>query len=88
MSAPAQLFTGQVIQTHSAMPYAAFAGRDASRGLAKNSFDPTMVRQIDEEIDTLDDLSAEEQAALDEWSNFFASKYIHVGTLVAQNREQ
>lgn len=47
-----------------------------------------MVRQIDEEIDTLDDLSAEEQAALDEWSNFFASKYIHVGTLVAQNREQ
>ena len=38
-------------------PYENFAGRDASRGLAKNSFDPEVLTDIDKPIDDLKDLS-------------------------------
>ncbi|KAF5092469.1 hypothetical protein D0Z03_002845 [Geotrichum reessii] len=63
-------------------PYSNFAGRDASRGLAKNSFDEEMLTPIDQPIDTLEDLTEEERKALDEWYDKLKGKYIHVGRLV------
>ena len=36
--------------------------RDASRGLAKNSFDPDILTDINEPIDTLTDLTAVEKS--------------------------
>ncbi|KAF5100399.1 hypothetical protein D0Z00_001258 [Geotrichum galactomycetum] len=63
-------------------PYSNFAGRDASRGLAKNSFDDDVLTPLDEPIDTLEDLTAEEKEALDEWHTKLKGKYIHVGRLV------
>ncbi|CAH1759246.1 2982_t:CDS:2 [Entrophospora sp. SA101] len=48
-------------------PYGNFAGRDASRGLAKNSFDLDVLTPIDQEIDKLEDLSHEELDSLNEW---------------------
>ncbi|OCH91542.1 cytochrome b5 [Obba rivulosa] len=40
--------------------YANFAGRDASRGMAKQSFDTEMLTPIDQPLDKLDDLTSEE----------------------------
>ncbi len=54
--------------------YGNFAGRDASRGLAKGSFDSQHIRALDQPIDKLDDLTKEEQDALDEWAGFFSFK--------------
>lgn len=48
-------------------PYANFAGRDASRGLAKNSFDLDMLTDPNEPIDKLEDLNADEWESLREW---------------------
>jgi len=48
-------------------PYAIFAGRDASRGLAKQSFEAEMLTPIDEPIDKLEDLSASEWENLRDW---------------------
>lgn len=48
-------------------PYANFAGRDASRGLAKNSFDLDMLTDPNEAIDKLEDLNADEWESLREW---------------------
>ena len=63
-------------------PYENFAGRDASRGLAKNSFKEDMVRDWDQPIDELDDLTEKEHKALDEWDAYFNKKYTCVGHLV------
>lgn len=63
-------------------PYHNFAGRDASRGLATNSFDDDMLADINGPIDTLEGLTEEEQNTLDEWLAFFKSKYTEVGKLV------
>ncbi|ODV86067.1 hypothetical protein CANARDRAFT_7428 [[Candida] arabinofermentans NRRL YB-2248] len=63
-------------------PYNVFAGHDASRGLAKNSFEPEMVKSFEEKIDTLSDLDASEIKSLDGWEEMFKSKYPVVGTLV------
>ncbi|KAK9367623.1 cytochrome b5-like heme/steroid binding domain-containing protein [Lipomyces kononenkoae] len=63
-------------------PYSNFAGRDASRGLAKGSFEEDMLTPIDEPIDTLEDLSADEIQALDDWERHFAGKYLLCGELV------
>lgn len=63
-------------------PYENFAGRDASRGLAKHSFDPDMLTPLDKPIDTLKDLNAEEFEALDKWAEFFGEKYVFCGKLV------
>lgn len=63
-------------------PYENFAGRDASRGLAYNSFDPSVLTPIDQPLDKLEDLSAEEKESLDNWETHFEGKYILVGTLV------
>lgn len=56
-------------------PYALFAGKDASRALAKMSF---------EEKDLTGDtegLSAYEAEALTDWEYKFMSKYVRVGTV-------
>ena len=59
-----------------------FSGRDASRGMAKNSFDQDVLTPIDQPLDLLNDLSKEEQGNLEEWSSFFAEKYDCIGTLI------
>ncbi|GBC13049.1 membrane-associated progesterone receptor component 1 [Rhizophagus irregularis DAOM 181602=DAOM 197198] len=63
-------------------PYGNFAGRDASRGLAKNSFEMDVLTPIDQPLDTLEDLDSEELNSLKEWHSHFASKYEYVGKLV------
>lgn len=69
-------------------PYANFAGRDASRGLAKNSFDVEMLTPIDQPIDKLEDLSAEERGSLADWRGHFEGKYLLVGKLVEEDSEE
>mmetsp|Transcript_98535 Transcript_98535/g.195458 ORF Transcript_98535/g.195458 Transcript_98535/m.195458 type:complete len:160 (+) Transcript_98535:126-605(+) len=54
--------------------YGAFAGRDASRQLAKNI--------VDESEDDGQPLGKEELESLRNWKEFFHFKYDHVGTLV------
>lgn len=65
-------------------PYSNFAGHDASRGLATNSFDLDTLKHWDEPMDTLQDLSEQEQAALDGWVSHFEKKYPCIGTLVPE----
>ncbi|ESW99534.1 Heme-binding protein involved in regulation of cytochrome P450 protein Erg11p [Ogataea parapolymorpha DL-1] len=67
-------------------PYSNFAGHDASRGLAKNSFDESMVRDFGEPIDDLKDLTEAEWKALDGWEETFKSKYPKVGVLVEEKK--
>ncbi|KAJ3217868.1 hypothetical protein HDU67_007154 [Dinochytrium kinnereticum] len=62
--------------------YGNFAGRDASRGLAKESFDKEMLTDPEGSIDKLEDLMADEWEALKGWAGFFQGKYNHVGFLV------
>ncbi|CUM64318.1 uncharacterized protein PRCAT00001918001 [Priceomyces carsonii] len=62
-------------------PYENFAGRDASRGLAKNSFEMEYLTPIDAPIDSLNDLSELEIESLDGWEQHFENKYGIVGTL-------
>jgi len=64
-------------------PYANFAGRDASRGLACGSFDEDMLtKDLDGPLDTLEDLDAEQMEALRGWEERFEEKYLVVGKLV------
>jgi len=63
-------------------PYSNFAGRDASRGLAKNSFDEDMLTALDKPLDLLEDLNNEERTSLMEWAGHFEGKYLLVGKLV------
>mmetsp|Transcript_30177 Transcript_30177/g.79262 ORF Transcript_30177/g.79262 Transcript_30177/m.79262 type:complete len:186 (+) Transcript_30177:48-605(+) len=58
-------------------PYAVFAGRDASRGLATMSLAPPA-----EGWDDLSDLQQEEQETFAEWCQMFADKYPVRGKLV------
>lgn len=62
-------------------PYENFAGRDASRGLAYNSFDPSVLTPLNEPIDLLEDLKDDEKESLENWANHFEMKYKKVGTL-------
>lgn len=62
-------------------PYENFAGRDASRGLALNSFDAGVLTGLDEPMDLLEGLSAEELESLLNWKSHFTNKYTVVGTL-------
>ncbi|CAK7891877.1 hypothetical protein CAAN3_01S07492 [[Candida] anglica] len=66
-------------------PYENFAGRDASRGLAKNSFEKDCLTPINQPLDTLDNLSKDEQEALDGWEEHFSNKYPMVGRLNNEN---
>jgi membrane-associated progesterone receptor component len=64
-------------------PYANFAGRDASRGLACGSFDEEMLtKDLDGPLDTLEDLGAAEMEAMKGWEERFEEKYLVVGRLV------
>lgn len=62
-------------------PYENFAGHDASRGLAKNSFELDLITPLDQPLDKLLDLTEEEQESLDNWEQHFEGKYKVVGTL-------
>ena len=63
-------------------PYSNFAGHDASRGLALNSFEMENIRRWDEPIDDLQGLNESELKSLDNWEGMFRGKYPCVGTLV------
>lgn len=56
-------------------PYALFAGRDASRALAKMSFEPNDLTS------DISGLGAFELDALQDWEYKFMSKYVKVGTI-------
>ncbi|KAI9292247.1 cytochrome b5 [Neoconidiobolus thromboides FSU 785] len=63
-------------------PYENFAGRDASRGLAKNSFDVEVLTDLKDPIDLLENLTKDEWDSLNDWESHFANKYTLVGKLV------
>jgi membrane-associated progesterone receptor component len=65
-------------------PYSNFAGHDASRGLALNSFELENVRDWDQPLDTLEDLKSEDREALNGWEEHFQKKYPVVGKLIAE----
>lgn len=70
-------------------PYANFAGRDASRGLACGSFDEDMLtKDLDGPLDTLTDLDAEQMEAMRGWEERFLEKYLVVGKLVAVGSDE
>lgn len=58
-------------------PYAAFGGKDASRGLATFS-----VTSSDKEYDDLSDLNSMEMDSVKEWEAQFRGKFISKHTLV------
>ncbi|KAH9008703.1 cytochrome b5 [Lactarius deliciosus] len=62
--------------------YGNFAGRDASRGMAKQSFDLEMLTPLDQPLDKLDDLTPEEIENMRGWIEHFSNKYIICGRLV------
>jgi membrane-associated progesterone receptor component len=65
-------------------PYANFAGRDATRGLACGSFDEDMLtKDLDGPLDDLKGLGGEELEALQGWEERFNDKYDIVGELVS-----
>jgi membrane-associated progesterone receptor component len=69
-------------------PYANFAGRDASRGLACGSFDEdVLTKDLDGPLDDLKGLGPSEVEALDGWEERFSQKYLVVGRLVAAGEE-
>ncbi|KAF9024729.1 cytochrome b5 [Hymenopellis radicata] len=62
--------------------YGNFAGRDASRGMAKQSFDVEMLTDIDKPLDKLEDLKQDEIENMKGWIDHFSNKYIICGKLV------
>lgn len=65
-------------------PYANFAGRDATRGLACQSFDEEMLtKDLGGPLDKLEGLSSDELENLRGWEERFTSKYLVVGKLVS-----
>jgi len=62
--------------------YGNFAGRDASRGMAKQSFDPDVLTPLDQPLDKLDDLRSDEIDNMKGWIEHFSNKYIICGKLV------
>ena len=70
-------------------PYANFAGRDASRGLACGSFDEDMLTaDLEGPLDDLSGLGEDEMQALQDWEDRFNEKYLVVGKLVAVGSEE
>ncbi|CAL5872553.1 uncharacterized protein PFLUO_LOCUS6817 [Penicillium psychrofluorescens] len=66
-------------------PYENFAGRDASRGLAFQSFDEEMLtKDLSAPLDKLKDLDADQLENLQSWEERFSEKYLVVGKLVAE----
>lgn len=58
-------------------PYAAFAGKDASRGLATFS-----VVGVDTHYDDLSDLTPMQMESVKEWEGQFTDRYVYVGKLL------
>ncbi|KAJ1332701.1 hypothetical protein BSLG_008330 [Batrachochytrium salamandrivorans] len=54
--------------------YENFSGRDASRGMALNSFDDEVLSDISGPIDALDNLTPSEIESLNEWTHFYLGK--------------
>ncbi|KAJ2487779.1 Dihydrodipicolinate synthase [Coemansia sp. RSA 2320] len=68
--------------------YNVFAGRDASRLLATQTFDEGMSEaELDSAIDGLEDLSDEDKESLDSYVGLFSVKYQCVGELVEAKGE-
>ncbi|KAM5449166.1 Dihydrodipicolinate synthase [Microsporum audouinii] len=66
-------------------PYENFAGRDATRGLACQSFDEEMLtKDLKGPLDDLNGLGQEELENLRGWEERFLEKYLVVGKLVAE----
>ncbi|XP_013779073.1 membrane-associated progesterone receptor component 1-like [Limulus polyphemus] len=63
-------------------PYYAFAGRDASRGLATFS-----VEAANDEYDDLSDLNTMQMESVREWEMQFKEKYHYVGRLLRSGEE-
>ncbi|KAI5122429.1 hypothetical protein M0805_002978 [Coniferiporia weirii] len=63
-------------------PYGNFAGRDASRGMAKQSFELDMLTPIDQPLDKLEDLTPAEIENMNGWIEHFTHKYLVAGKLV------
>jgi membrane-associated progesterone receptor component len=69
-------------------PYENFAGRDASRGLACQSFDEEMLtKDLKGPLDDLKNLNDEQLENLQGWEERFSEKYLIVGRLVAEGDE-
>lgn len=62
--------------------YGNFAGRDASRGMAKQSFALEMLTPVDQPLDKLEDLDQEEIENMRGWIEHFSNKYVICGRLV------
>ncbi|KIL57771.1 hypothetical protein M378DRAFT_194181 [Amanita muscaria Koide BX008] len=62
--------------------YGNFAGRDASRGMARQSFDLDVLTPIDQPLDKLTDLKSDELDNMKAWYDHFSNKYIICGKLV------
>jgi len=67
-------------------PYGNFAGRDASRGMAKQSFDPEMLTPVDQPMDKLADLTPSEIENMNGWIEHFTHKYTVCGELVENDQ--
>ncbi|KAB8067771.1 hypothetical protein BDV29DRAFT_196187 [Aspergillus leporis] len=66
--------------------YQNFAGRDASRGLALQSFDEeTLTKDLKGPLDDLQDLNTDQLVNLESWEKRFMDKYPVVGRLVAED---
>jgi membrane-associated progesterone receptor component len=61
------------------------AGRDASRSVAKQSFDLEPLTPIDQPLDKLDDLTLRERENMKGWTEHFTNRYIICGRLVDNN---
>ncbi|KAJ1826115.1 Dihydrodipicolinate synthase [Coemansia sp. RSA 2599] len=66
--------------------YNVFAGRDASRLLAKQEFDDGVIaeEELDAPLDALEDLLEDEKECLDSYVGLYTVKYRCVGNLVDQ----
>ncbi|GAA97663.1 uncharacterized protein L969DRAFT_94801 [Mixia osmundae IAM 14324] len=62
-------------------PYENFAGRDASRGLALQSFDADVLTPTDQPLDTLQDLTQAQKENLQGWLEMYANKYTECGEI-------
>ncbi|PGG98830.1 hypothetical protein AJ80_09467, partial [Polytolypa hystricis UAMH7299] len=70
-------------------PYENFAGRDASRGLACQSFDAEMLtKDLKGPLDDLKGLDDEQLENLQGWEERFLEKYLVVGKLVAEGDKE
>ena len=66
-------------------PYQNFAGRDATRGLACQSFDEDMLtKDLKGPLDDLKGLDADQLENLQGWEERFQEKYLVVGKLVPE----